>query len=294
MVAHLRLQALNWLTGGIHALILGGAAQADSAAVWPFALGLMSLVSFAAWIGNYRRMRHIADTPLSKIATAAQGYVEIAGNAGMPQGTPLVSKLTLTPCVWYQYTICEKKGDDWIVKEFGASEDPFLLKDGNAQCLVDPAGAEIVCSRERTWTEGRYRYAEALLLPQERVYALGDFATIGGANAELDLTTDVSALLTEWKKNQPELLRRFDLDASGTLDLREWELARRQAVREVEAHHHDIRATAGTNVLRIPVDGRLFLLSNELPAALRLRFLRWAWVHAAVFVGAGGASFGLA
>jgi hypothetical protein len=32
----------------------------------------------------------------------------------------------------------------------------------------------------------------------------------------------------------------------------------------------------------------LFLISNELPAKLRLRYQLWSWAHAAIFVGALG------
>ena len=288
MGASLRIHTANWLTGGVHVLILYGAVHAESAAVWPFALGAMSLVSFAAWIGNYRRLRHLADTPLSNIATAAQGYVEIAGLAEMPGGTPIIARLSCTPCVWYQYEVQEKSSkDEWQLQDSGASEEPFIIRDAGGQCVIDPEGAEIVCSSKRTWTQGSYRYTEWLLLPRERVYALGDFVTIGGANSDLDLAADVRELLSEWKKNQPELLRRFDLDHSGGIDLQEWELARRQAAREVETQHREIRMSAGTNVLRAPTDGRLFLLSNETPAKVRLRYSLWAWAHAAIFVAAG-------
>jgi hypothetical protein len=293
-VGKLRIHTANWLTGGIHVLILYGAIHAESAAVWPYAMGAMSLVSFAAWIGNYRRLRHIADTPLSNIETAAQGYVEIAGDAEMPDGTPLVSKLSFTPCVWYQYEIYEKNSkNEWEMEDSGASSDLFIVRDRTGHCVVDPEGAEIVCSRDNTWTKGSYRYREWLLLPRERVYALGDFVTVGGANSELDLAADLRALLAEWKANNSELLKRFDLDRSGEIDLKEWELARRQALREVEAQHREIRQSVGTHVLRAPGDGRLFLLSNHTPAKLRSRFLLWAWAHAAIFLAAGAAAFAL-
>jgi hypothetical protein len=287
----LRTHAANWLTGGVHAAILAVAAQVHSAAVWSYALGAMSLVSFAAWIGNYRRLRHIDDTPLSNIATAAQGYVEIAGRAEQTAGTPLVSKLTSLPCVWYQYEVYEKSSDDkWSLQESGISDEPFVVRDATGQCLIDPEGAEVVCSRRETWTRGDYRYVEQLLLPRERIYALGDFVTVGGANTELDFNADVGALLAEWKKNPRQLLSRFDLDRNGTLDLREWELARRQARREVEAEHRDIRMRDGTHMLRMPADGRLFLISNYLPDKLRLTYLRWTWAHAVIFIGAGALS----
>ena len=103
----------------------------------------------------------------------------------------------------------------------------------------------------------------------------------------------MGSLLAAWKKKQPELLKRFDLNQDGALDLKEWELARRQAIREVEAQHREIRMQDGTHVLRAPADGRLLLISNYLPAKLRLNYLLWAWAHAAVFVGAGGGTFAL-
>ncbi|MEO8441397.1 MAG: hypothetical protein ABI547_02845 [Betaproteobacteria bacterium] len=290
----LRIHTANWLTGSVHVIILYGAVHAESAAVWPYALGLMSLVSFAAWIGNYRRLRHIADTPLSNIATAAQGYVEIAGRAEMPGGTPLTSKLSITPCVWYQYEVHEKSSkDEWNLQDFGISTEPFIIKDGGGRCVIDPEGAEVICARKKTWAQGSYRYTEWLLLPREQVYALGDFVTVGGANSDLDLAADVGELLAEWKKDHPELLRRFDLDHSGAIDLKEWELARRSAVREVEANHREIRMSAGTNVLRAPADGRLFLLSNETPANVRFKYALWAWAHAVIFIVAGGGMFAL-
>ena len=294
MRAWWRVRSANWLTGGVHGLIAAVAAQAESAAVWPYALAAMSLVSFAAWIGNYRRLRHIDNTPLSNIATAAQGYVEIGGRAELPAGTPLLSRLTNLPCVWYHYEVYEKTSDDkWSLEDSGISEEPFLLRDATGQCVIDPAGAEVVCSRRETWTRGNYRYIEQLLLPRERIYALGDFVTVGGANTELDLSADVGALLAEWKKKPPELLSRFDLDRNGTLELKEWELARRQARREVEAQHRDIRMRDGTHMLRRPGDDRLFLISNYLPDKLRLTYLRWAWAHAVIVIGAGALSCAL-
>lgn len=282
----------NWLSGGIHFVILAIAAQFDSPAVWPYALAAMSLVSFAAWIGNYRRLRYISDTPTSRVASAAQGYVELIGRADHPPGTKLLSKLTQLPCNWYRYDI-DKKGSDnkWSRVESGESDDPFLLKDETGLCVIDPEGAEIITTHKQTWRSGAYRYTEWLLLPQDQLYAIGEFATIGGANSDLDSATDISALLTEWKKNQPALLKRFDLNQDGTLNLREWEQARRQARREVEALHREIRMEDGTHVMRRPHDSRLFLISNLLPDRLCRRYHVWSWVHIAIFLGAGGGAF---
>jgi hypothetical protein len=293
MQAFLAVNTRNWFTGGAHFLILAFAAQADSAAVWPYALAAMSAVSFAAWIASYRRLRRIADTPLSNIATAAQGYVEISGRSEAG-ATPLLSQLTHMPCLWYQYEVYEKSSDNkWALRDTGTSDAPFAVRDATGTCVIDPRGAEVVTSREQTWTEGGYRYTERLLLAPERIYGLGEFVTIGGASSLLDTNADVGAMLAQWKRDPAKLLSRFDLDKNGSLDLKEWELARRQARREVESAHNDARARDATNVLRKPADDRLFVLSNYIPERLRRRYAMWAWIHAIVCVAASGLAIAL-
>ena len=287
-----RIHSANWLTGGAHFIILAVAAQAESTAVWPYALAAMSLVSFAAWIANYRRYRYIADTPTSRVASAAQGYVELSGRAAQLPDAPLLTKFRQLPCVWYRFQVEEKGSNDkWSVKDFGESDDPFFLNDPTGQCVIDPEGAEIITSHVETWTEGDYRYTESLLLPHDRIYALGDFSTLGGAGTALDFDGDVGALLAAWKKNQPRLRERFDLNRDNSIDAMEWALARRQAQRETERQHQEIRASSDVNMMRRPADGRLFLLSNHLPEKLTLRYQLWSWAHIVIFLGAGGLSF---
>jgi hypothetical protein len=293
MQGYFKVHSGNWFTGGAHIFILAVAAQADSAAVWPYALCAMSAVSFAAWIANYRRLRRIADTPLSNIASAAQGYVEISGRS-KAGATPLLSRLTQLPCLWYQFEVYEKTGDnEWSLRDSGTSDEPFSVHDATGSCVIDPRGAEVVSSREQTWTSGSFRYTERLLLPQERIYGLGEFATIGGGASVLDANADTGALLAEWKRDPATLLSRFDLDKDGRINLKEWELARRQARRETESSHRDIRSREGTHFLRKPADDRLFLLSNYLPDRLQSSYTRWAWVHAIVCVAACGIAVAL-
>jgi hypothetical protein len=156
--------------------------------------------------------------------------------------------------------------------------------------VVSPDGAEVISTRKQTWTHDDYRYTEWLMLPRDVLYAIGEFTTVGGAVAEFDENRDVSDLLGEWKKQQPQLLQRFDLNHDGNLDLKEWELARLQAKREVRKRYEDIRSRDGVNVLRRPRDGRLFLLANEMPDKLGRRFAFWSGAHLAVFFSAGIAS----
>lgn len=294
MRASFHIRSTNWLTGGIHFLILAVAAQAESAAVWPYALAAMSLVSFAAWIANYRRYRYVADTPTSRVTSAAQGYVELLGRSAQLPDAALVTMFRGLPCVWYRYQVETRDSDDkWSIRDHGESDEPFLLIDDTGQCVIDPQHAEVITTRVETWTDGDRRYTEWLLLPQDKLYALGEFATIGGAGSELDFDGDVGALLAAWKKNRPRLLERFDLNRDGSIDLKEWQLARRQAQREVEKSHQAIRSSSDVNVMRRPADGRLFLLSNQLPDKLTTRYQLWSWVHVAIFCAAAGAAFAL-
>lgn len=286
-----RFNKSEWVTSGFHLVILLFAAQDESGRLWPYALGAVALVSFIAWILAYRRYRYIHDLPTSKVASAAQGYVELFGRSKQLDGEPLVSKLTFLPCCWFRYYI-ERKGsnDKWQYVDSGASVAHFLLVDDSGQCVVSPEGAEVLSNRKQVWTEGDYRYTEWLLLPQGPLYAIGEFITRGGGNAELDERADISATLADWKQDRATLHERFDLNGDGTIDLKEWELARLQARREVRQRHAEIRARDGVHLLRKPRDGRLFLLANEMPDKLGRRFAFWSAIHLLVFFGAGIAS----
>lgn len=291
MAGAFRFYTSEWLTGGVHFVILAFAAQADDAAVWPYALAAMAIVSFFAWMASYRRYRQIQDLPTSRVASAAQGYVELFGRAMPLAGAPVTSKCSGLPCCWYRYYIERQTSDDkWTHEDSGVSNAHFLLLDGSGECVVSPEGAEVLSKRKQTWIRDDYRYTEWLLLAQDPLYAVGEFSTVGGAVTELDENRDVSDLLTEWKKDRQQLLQRFDLDRDGALDLREWEQARLQARREVQKLRQDVRARDGVNLLRKPRDGRLFLLANELPDRLGRRFAFWSGLHLMVFFGAGGAS----
>jgi len=292
MVGAFKFHASEWLTGGLHFIIIVVAVQDESGTLWPYALAAMAVVSFFAWIAAYRRYRQIHDLPTSNVASAAQGYVELFGSSEQVSGQPVVSRLTGLPCCWFRYYIERKSSDDkWTYEDSGASNAHFLLVDDSGECVISPEGAEVISSRKQTWEQGDHRYTEWLLLPKGTLYAIGEFTTQGGSNAELDERSDVGATLADWKQDRATLLERFDLNRDGTLDLKEWELARLQARREVQKKHAEIRSRDGVHILRKPRDGRLFLLASELPDKLGRRFAFWSWAHLTVFFGAGTGSF---
>lgn len=281
----------GWLTGGLHLLILWIAAEAESSEAWPPALAAMAVVSFFAWVANYRRYRHVHDVPTSRVASAAQGYVELFGKSGCIPDAPITAPISGKPCCWYSYQVEQKSSDDkWRTIDSGESLAHFLLIDETGECVVSPDGAEICYTQSKCWTEGNRRYTEELLLPQGHLYVLGEFRTTGGANTELDEKSDITALIAEWKKDQPALVARFDTDKSGQLDLREWEQARLEAQREVRKRHGEIGARDGVHLMCKPRDGRVFIIAGEVPDRIGRRYAFWSWAHLAFFFAAGIAS----
>jgi hypothetical protein len=202
-------------------------------------------------------------------------------------GEPLISCLRGIRCLWYSYTVEERDSrNDWKTVDSGESDASFILDDGTGQCVIDVDGAEILTHHKDRWIEGGYRNTEWTLLIDDRTYALGEFRTIRGGDFELDTNQDVNALLAEWKKDQPALLKRFDLNRDGSIDLKEWALARQAARREVDRMHCELRATAEVNTMRRPASGQLHLLSNDDPDQLARRYVWWSMFHLVAFFAA--------
>ncbi len=271
--------------GHVGLLLLGF--ELKSGPGWLVILAVIALTSAILWGANYRRSRAIADTPTSRIGSAHQGYVELIGKARPFGDTPLIAPHSRTACVWYRFRIEERHDNKWRSRGEGRSDASFRLQDSSGTVLVDPERAEVVTDHKRRWVDGNMRYTEWLLIVDARVYALGEFATVGGGNAELDHRADVGGLLEDWKRDPHTLRARFDLDGDGEIDLREWDLARRAAQREVLRRHADIRSQPGNHVLRAPRDGRLFVLSNLDPGLLIARYRRWTAIQLGIALTAG-------
>ncbi len=290
MLDSLRLRIIEPLTVGGYLLLLVIGFEMRTREAWIASLTSILVLAAAAWVMSYRRARSITDTPTSNIASAAQGYVELVGRAHHHPGGPILSRCTALPCVWYKFIIEQKTGDNkWRRMNSGQSDESFMLDDGSGRCMVDPEHAEVIAKRKERWVQGNHRYTEWLLLPQARIYALGQFSTVGGANSNLDFRRDVADLLAEWKQKKKDLLKRFDLDGDGEINEQEWMLARQQARRDVNKEHKNIRLQSGTNVMHKPRDGRLFLISDLDPLRLARRYQLWAWFHLAMLFGALGA-----
>jgi hypothetical protein len=278
---------------------------------WLLTLGVAVVAGGAAALRSLRIARLIEDTPTSRIRSAAQGYVELAGQ-GLPlPGTSNPAPLTQRPCVWWRYRISRRaergsgnaRQQRWQTVASGTSSLPFLLDDATGQCIVQPDGAEVVPTESTTWygatpwptsgpdrklslTGGRdYRYVEDRIYEHERLYALGDFRSTASSGTP-DTATAMAQVLAEWKQDQPALLRRFDRDGDGRIDMAEWDAARQEARRTALDRDAARPASHNYHVLCRPDDDRLFLLAALPPGDLAGRYRRRAALSFIGFVAA--------
>lgn len=276
--------------------------QAGPPAFW-LALLAAAGAALAAFVYAFvclRRVRVIEDTPTAKIRSAAQGYGELSGTAQLMDGAPIVAPLTGKTCAWYRYKV-EKLGDKHShVVDSGESDELFLLLGATGRCVIDPEGATVVTRHKEVWFDhrypsrkrgghgglfgllvgrvgSRYRYTEERLRAGEPLYALGMFKSVGGGAESFDSEAEVRELLRLWKGDRHKLLRRFDANGDGEIDLQEWEAVRRAAHRQVRREQSQRSVAPPTHVMSKPVHGaRPYLLSALSEEELVRRFRRSA------------------
>lgn len=248
--------------------------QMEGVLAWQVVLSVAVPLNLIGWLYTLRIARAIADTPTSKVASAAQGYVELRGIAMPSGGLQVVTPHTGLPCLWYRYTLERRDGNKWTHMDSGESPESFDLEDVSGRCTLDPAGAHIESSHLEVRTEGELRHTELILLKGDSLYALGLFSSDRPESRVLNARVDEGDLLAEWKEDQAELHRRFDLDRDGAISPKEWLLARQAARREIARRHQAIRAESVRHGMRDPGDGRPYLISNLPQDGLGERY-RW-------------------
>jgi len=241
-----------------------------------------SVVGFVFAFIFFRRARIIEDTPTSKIRSAAQGYVELAGRGELMEGESIIAPLTTTPCTWYRYKVEKINDRHSRVVESATSDELFVLVGSTGRCVIDPEGASVACKTKKVWYEssypslrhshksgsflgrlgGRYRYTEERMHPGEPLYAIGMFLSVGGGAESFNTDAEVREILALWKKNQAALLKHFDANGDGELDVQEWEAVRKAAYERVRREQSKRSVKPPTHLMKKPQhDNRPYLLS---------------------------------
>lgn len=229
--------------------------------------------------------------------------------------TPLRAPLTGTACTWWSFKVekkSRKNSNSWHTVEKDTSVGFFKLRDDTGEILVSPLGADVIPSLTKVWcgeyprpsgapptsfrsqfgsrfgSQGsRYRYTEKLMCPGEAIYALGHFETWSNVETSKELAEKRGKILAEWKANPAELLKRFDTDGDGRVDMAEWESARQAAEAIVEAYVADSAGTPDVDVLMRGEENHPFILSTKSQDELARRYRRRSLAALVLFLVSG-------
>jgi len=227
--------------------------------------------NFWGWTASFRRLRALEDLPLSRIASCAQGYARLEGKAAVFPGKPIVAPVSRQPCAWYHYVVItfDANGEQQSRSE-EETEWSFAMKDASGECIVDPAGAEIIPSRINQYRDKVQHWIERSILAGDPISVIGHFATASPDVSEEEIRFRVGELLTQWKR-------------SRTYTEAEWEGVRVQARAQVMAEIAQEPPLA-QNRIEKPADDRPFLISGEPGDQLERDLTIWATIHAFLFV----------
>ena len=234
---------------------------------------IASLAGFYFAFRNLSRARLIEDVPTAKIRSAQQGYVELNGTVQDRPQDLLQAPLSGRACCWYRYKIERRHDKGWRSIESKTSSASFLIADDTGECIINPEGAEITPSDKKVWhghsrypetwqtpdgrrepstlqkvselltTElgvgDRYRYTEEHIYPYDMIYAIGLFKSLDDMDHHQARSAIATEILREWKRDRADLLKRFDKNRNGEIDLAEWETARKEAFELADAEQRD-------------------------------------------------------
>jgi hypothetical protein len=139
---------MGWLLMWVPASRSAAASHPAAAAAWLALLFgasgfLVGLYLFGQGFRVLRREQFIANTPLSKIAAAAMGPVEIYGTVTGPY--TLLSPLAETECYYYRTVAWSEQDSQGHPAERVAESlyAPFYVEDDTGRVMIDPRGAGI-------------------------------------------------------------------------------------------------------------------------------------------------------
>lgn len=245
---------------------------------------------------SLKLVRLIEDVPTAKIRSAPQGYVELVGNADVLDGEPIIAPLTNVSCCWYRYQVQRRKDNKWQTVDSGVSDGLFLIKDNTGQCIIDPEGAEVTIAKEEKWAgetampvvvngnivrAGRYefgssyRYTEAVLLPGQRLYAIGNFKTLDDLDRLSQHKELLGEILREWKQQPATLKARFDHNRDGVIDEDEWTDAVRVAKKEAAKQQLEQMSNPHLHLLNQPLKKQYPFLLSFIPETVLIKRYRW-------------------
>ena len=236
-----------------------------------------TVAGFYLWWHGMQLRNLVLGVPTSKIASAPQGYVELAGRAAsakryFPQAaefylwkrTQIATRVRAADFREFPFNLF------YTVTSVEVSEEPFCIEDGSGAALIVPAGAEVICNRCETEYAGDRKIIREHILDGDPLYVLGHFTT---TRQDVDIETTAEELVNDWKMDRDQI-KRFDTDRDDDLSGRELLEMHRAARKAAADKAAEAMEEAGMNTLSPPPDGRRFVISTLLPEQLAGHY-RW-------------------
>ena len=179
-----------------------------------FLLIAASLASLFAGTFYLKRALALTATATSYIRSAAQGYVVLEGEGSLLPGRSITAPFSGKPCLWWSSQVepllaLGPGGDSRLAPNPDAlnmhfSTEPFLLKDGTGDCLVDPNEATIHAKTREVWygsscevsalrkqreANDDFRFVEERIDLHQRIVARGYFQTHDNGGAKTNTLT---------------------------------------------------------------------------------------------------------
>lgn len=118
----------------------------DDVQVFAFA-AITAVSGYLMWRRNMRAANLMEGTATSRVASAAKGYVELAGTARGAGGQPVRDPIESLGCLWYNVVTETRnrwsRNRNWSVERRESSTEPLSLQDDTGSCLIVPGEAKI-------------------------------------------------------------------------------------------------------------------------------------------------------
>jgi hypothetical protein len=283
------------------------AMESTTLRLWAFAI--IGFFSLFMWLAALRRWRLASDTPTSKIRSAAQGYVELAGKAEPGDTEPLLDPIQHRPCVWFRVETFEVESenssvDQWLPIKSAESARPFLLRDETGSCEVYPREAEFLVGAAVRVADGRHiEHRVRRICAGDALYVVGAFRTETRPR-DAAAASDAGAAVRAVRQRADEILRQWRADpetvqakfggADGKLDEPARQRMQEAALREARTAFDRQRRIdlVEVHTMSAPADHRPYLIANHRPRKVESYYRIMTWVHLAfVFIGLGAGAW---
>ncbi|MEM6987668.1 MAG: hypothetical protein AAF499_14150 [Pseudomonadota bacterium] len=220
---------------------------------WDSSLGVFAWLAAGYLIFRGSQLRrtahHIADTPTTSIAHAAQGITSLHGIARPLNGQTFRPFRGMPECVWFDVSVTQARTRRGGVLRFPAKSllwsapkmpAGFNLEDNTGLCGVRTESARVHCLNADVWRKqiGDRDYTVQYLRDGAPVYVIGAFSSHRPDTGPDARHANWLQALRDLKRDRPSLLARFDSNQDQDIDEDEWRAAQRVVRSEVDAAMH--------------------------------------------------------